>query len=67
MKATAGLVLCAAGAGALLGHGLLPTLQGQPGDGTTPGGSFALVRYEGWLRILWAHLVCLVAVAGVVR
>jgi hypothetical protein len=29
--------------------------------------SFALVRYEGWLKLLWAHAVCLAAVAGIVR
>ena len=64
-KATTGLALCAAGAGAVLSVGLLPLLK--QGAASGPGTSFALVRYEGFLGIAVAQLLCLAFVAGIVR
>jgi hypothetical protein len=62
-KATAGMALCAAGAGVVLSHGLLPLLRQGAGSGS----SFALVRYDGFLWIALAQLLCLAFVAGIVR
>ncbi|EFN53965.1 hypothetical protein CHLNCDRAFT_53485 [Chlorella variabilis] len=65
-KATVGLALCAVGAGAVLGHGLLPLLR--QGALPAPGTAFALVRYEGWVHNLLAvQLFCCAVVAGIVR
>lgn len=60
---TLGLALVAIGAGASLGVWGLPLLK----QGGPSAEHFALVRYEGWLRVVFAHVVCLAATAGIVR
>jgi hypothetical protein len=62
-KAAAGMALCAVGAGAVLAHGLLPLLRQGAGSGS----SFALVRYESFLGIAVAQLLCLAVVWGILR
>lgn len=58
---TGAMAAMALAAGAMLGAWGLPVLP--KGEGT----SWALARYEALKDVVFAHLVCLAALAGIVR